>query len=261
LKQYQGYLFDLDGTIYLGDELIPGADRTVAKLRERGARVLFLSNKPIARRATYAGKLTKLGIPATEDDVVNSPLAAARYLAAEHPGSRVMVIGEQPLIDELTEAGVRLTDAVEETDILLVSWDRQMTYDALHRAHDALMRGARFFATNPDVVCPVEGGRMVPDAGANIAYLQASTRRKLEVLIGKPSPIITEMALDRIGLGPGECLMVGDRLDTDMAMGENAGLDTALVLTGCTSEEDLERSERTPTWVLGSVAELADEES
>lgn len=257
MRAYAGYLFDLDGTVYLGEGLIPGADRTIAELRQRGAEVLFLSNKPIARRATYADKLSKLGIPATEGDVVNSPLAAARYLASEHAGARVMVIGEQPLLDELTEAGVKLTGAVAETDILLVSWDRQITYDTLHRAHDALTAGARFFATNPDVTCPVEGGRMVPDCGANIAYLEASTGRGLEVMIGKPSPIITEMALAQMGLGPQDCLMVGDRLNTDMAMGESAGLDTCLVLTGCTSRGDLRASTRKPTYVLDSVAELA----
>ncbi len=257
LKPYQGYLFDLDGTIYLGGELIPGADTTVASLRKRGAKVLFLSNKPIARRADYAEKLTALGIPVVEEDVVNSPFAAARYLAAEHPDARVHVVGEQPLLDELADAGVRFTDEIEETDILLVSWDREIDYHKLHRAHDMLTAGARFFATNPDVTCPVEGGRMVPDCGANIAYLEASTGRKLEVLIGKPSPIIIEIALARIGLPAEDCLMVGDRLNTDIAMGDAGGLDTALVLTGCTSEEDLRASTRNPTHVLAGVAELA----
>ena len=110
MKQYDGYLFDLDGTIYLGEELISGADDVVAKLRERGARVQFLSNKPIARRDSYAAKLTKLGIPCTPADVVNSPLASARYLAAEHAGRRVMAMGEAPLQQELLEAGVELTE-------------------------------------------------------------------------------------------------------------------------------------------------------
>ncbi len=257
MRQYEGYLFDLDGTIYLGDELIPGADQTVAMLRDRGARVLFLSNKPVARRASYAHKLSKLGMPTSEEDVVNSPLAAARYLAGEHADARVHVIGEEALLDELAEAGVRFADTVEETDILLVSWDRQLDYGRLHFAHDALIAGARFFATNPDVVCPLEGGRTVPDCGANIAYLEASTGRALEVMIGKPSPIITQMALEQIGLDATDCLMIGDRLDTDMAMGESGGLDTCLVLTGCTTEEDLQASTRTPTWVLESVAAIS----
>jgi len=257
VKAYDGYLFDLDGTIYLGEELIPGADRTVATLRERGARVLFLSNKPIARRETYAAKLTKLGIPAEPEDVVNSPLASARYLAAEHAGQRVLVLGEPPLIEELTEAGVALAEGPDDADIVLVSWDRRICYDQLDAAHQALLRGARFFATNPDTVCPLEGGRVVPDCGANIAYLEASTGRKLEVLIGKPSPIITRMALAGIGLRPEQCLMVGDRLDTDMMMGRTAGLDTALVLTGVTDEADLASWEPRPTYVLSSVAALS----
>jgi len=258
VRHYDGYLFDLDGTIYLGEQLVPGADAVVAGLRRRGARVLFLSNKPIARRETYAAKLTKLGIPAAPEDVVNSPLASARYLSREHPGAHVMVLGEPPLIEELAGAGVALDEDGERADIVLVSWDRSLTYDRLEAAHQALLRGARFFATNPDTVCPLEGGRTVPDAGASIAYLEASTGRALEVMIGKPSPIITRMALAGIGLAPEQCLMVGDRLDTDMAMGETAGLDTALVLTGVTGREELAASARRPTYVLESVAQLAE---
>ncbi|MGI5819872.1 MAG: HAD-IIA family hydrolase [Armatimonadota bacterium] len=256
MKAYDGYLFDLDGTIYLGDELIPGADRTVATLRERGARVQFLSNKPIARRDSYATKLTKLGIPCSPADVVNSPLASARYLAGEHTGKRVMAMGEAPLKQELQDAGVELTDRVEETDIVLVSWDREVCWAQMDAAHQALRRGAGFFATNPDTVCPLEGGRTVPDCGAMIAYLEASTGRRLEVMIGKPSPIITRMALAEIGLEADRCLMIGDRLDTDMAMGRTAGLDTALVLTGVTDRAELETSDARPTWVLESVAEI-----
>ncbi|MFW6438090.1 MAG: HAD-IIA family hydrolase [Armatimonadota bacterium] len=256
MKEYDGYLFDLDGTIYLGEELIPGADETVARLRDRGARVQFLSNKPIARRESYATKLSKLGIPCTPEDVVNSPLASARYLASEHAGERVMVMGEAPLQRELLDAGVRLTEVVDETDIVLVSWDREVCWPQMDAAHQALLKGAKFFATNPDTVCPLEGGATVPDCGAMIAYLEASTGRRLEVMIGKPSPIITQMALAEIGLEAGQCLMVGDRLDTDMAMGETAGLDTALVLTGVTDRETLTSSNVEPTWVLDSVAEI-----
>jgi arabinose operon protein AraL len=257
LRQYEGYLLDLDGTIYLGEELVSGADRAVALLRERGAKVLFLSNKPIARRETYAAKLTGLGVPAKPEDVINSPLAAARYLSRYHPEARTYVLGERALIDELVAAGLHLTEAAEDTDIVLVSWDRQLTYDRLDGAHQALMAGARFFATNPDVTCPLEGGRRVPDSGANIAALEATTGRKLEVMIGKPSSVITEMALAELGLGPSECLMVGDRLETDMAMGAAAGLDTALVLTGVTRRQDLECACYSPTYVLESIADLA----
>jgi HAD superfamily hydrolase (TIGR01457 family) len=257
VNQYEGYLFDLDGTIYLGEELIPGADETVAKLRGRGARVQFLSNKPIARRDSYATKLSKLGIDCAPGDVVNSPLASARYLAAEHAGKRVMVMGEAPLQQELLDAGVELTEIPEETEIVLVSWDREICWAQMDAAHQALRQGAEFFATNPDTVCPLEGGKTVPDCGAMIAYLEASTGRALDVMIGKPSPIITQMALAEIGLEAAQCLMIGDRLGTDIMMGETAGLDTALVLTGVTDREELQDSPVNPTWVLESVAEIA----
>jgi len=257
LRQYQGYLLDLDGTVYLGEELVPGADAAVAALRERRARVLFLSNKPLARRETYAAKLTRLGIPAKPEHVMNSPLASARYLSRHHPDARVYVLGEQPLIDELAAAGLHFAESPEAADLVLVSWDRQLTYDKLDFAHQALMGGARFFATNPDVTCPLGGGLRVPDTGANIAALEATTGRQLEVMIGKPSPVITEMALAQLGLSAEECLMVGDRLSTDMAMGASAGLDTALVLTGVTSPQDLEDAQQRPTYVLESIAELA----
>jgi HAD superfamily hydrolase (TIGR01450 family) len=157
VKQYQGYLLDLDGTIYLGEQLIPGADQVVEALRERGAKVLFLSNKPLARRETYAAKLTRLGVPAGPEDVMNSPLASARYLSRQHPAARIYVLGEQPLIDELAAAGLHFAESQETTDLVLVSWDRDLTYDKLDWAHQALMLGARFFATNPDVTCPLAG--------------------------------------------------------------------------------------------------------
>lgn len=254
MKQYRGYLVDLDGTIYLGEQLIPGADQAVKALRERGAKVLFLSNKPLARRAAYAAKLTRLGVPAGPEDVMNSPLASARYLSRQHPDARIYVLGEQPLVDELAAAGLHFAESPETTDLVLVSWDRQLTYDKLDWAHQALMLGARFFATNPDVTCPLEDGRRVPDTGANIAALEATTGRQLEVMIGKPSPIITEMALAELGLSATDCLLVGDRLETDMAMGAAAGMDTALVLTGVTSRGDLQSAAHSATYVLESIA-------
>jgi len=257
LKQYKGYLLDLDGTVYLGEELIASADRVVARLREQRAKVVFVSNKPIARREAYAAKLTRLGVPAEPEDVVNSSLASARYLSRWHREARIYVLGEQPLIDELAATGLHFAQKPESTDVVLVSWDRQLTYGKLDRAHQALMRGARFFATNPDVTCPLEGGRRMPDTGANIAALEATTGRQVEVMIGKPSAIMTETALSEIGLSADECLVVGDQLATDIAMGAAGGLDTAVVLTGLTCRGDLVSAQHEPSYVLGSIAELA----
>jgi len=255
-RDFDGYLLDLDGTLYLGPDLIPGADRAVASLRARGARVVFLSNKPIATRRSYARKLTALGIPAAEKDIVNSNLALTRYLCREHRGARLGVIGEQPLLDDLLGAGFEVVDDPVQVDVLVVSWDRQFNYEKLCFGHDALRAGARFVATNPDRVCPMPEGVMLPDCASMVGALEGATGRRVEVWAGKPSRLMGEMALERLGLPAERCAMVGDRLDTDMVLARNNGLASILVLTGCTDRAALAASEQKPDFVLESVAEL-----
>ncbi len=253
--KFQGYVFDLDGTIYLGEALIPGAQEVVGRLREGGARVVFLTNKPIEPRAVYAKKLTGLGIPTPEEDVINSSLAAARYLSAEMPGARVYVIGEPPLVRELEAAGLRVAQRPEQTDLVLISLDRGLTYDKIHFAYHAARAGARVMATNPDLVCPMPGDEIV-DAGAVIGAMEALLRRPIDGVIGKPSPIMIRTVTDLLGIPPKACVMVGDRLETDIAMGKAAGMATALVLTGVTDRAVLERSDIRPDYVLERLEEL-----
>jgi arabinose operon protein AraL len=253
---FAAYLFDLDGTVYLGPELIPGADRAIASLRAAGRRTMFLSNKPIATRASYAEKLTRLGIPTPESDVLNSPLALARYLAREMPGARCYVIGEAPVVEDLLAAGMRIVNEPRETDVVVVSWDRDFNYRKLDDALHALRRGARLVATNPDVACPMPGGDFVPDCGAIAAAVEACSGRKVEAYAGKPSPILAELALARMGVPAAECLMVGDRLGTDILFGHNAGMGTALVLTGAGRLTPPGESDIQPQFVLESIAEL-----
>jgi phosphoglycolate/pyridoxal phosphate phosphatase family enzyme len=258
VRRYQGYIFDLDGTIYLGERAIPGAPQTIAKLRKRGCRVVFLSNKPLERRQAYAEKLTRLGIPTSLDKVINSSLVLARYLAnREHgmAGATVFAIGEPPLLEELTAAGLCLSDVPEEIEVVIASFDRTFDYHKLNIGFQALSRGARFLATNADRTCPIEGGQ-VPDAGAVIGALEGCSGRKVELVAGKPSPLIMEMALEQLGLSADACLMVGDRLETDIVMGRRAGMSTALVLSGVTRREDLFHSSIQPDYVLESIADL-----
>ena len=249
---FAGYIFDLDGTIYLGDRLIPGADEVVAQLRRAGSRVVFVSNKPIASRSVYARKLTQLGIETPEADVINSSLVAARYLAQEMPGARVFVIGEAPLVHELERAGLHMANAPETTDLVLVSLDRNLNYEKLHFAYHATKAGARVMATNPDLVCPMPDDEII-DAGATIAALEALLRRPIDTVIGKPSPIMVRTLVDFLKLRPEACMVVGDRLETDIAMGKAAGMATALVLTGVTDRELLARSDIRPDYVLADV--------
>ena len=253
--RYAGYILDLDGTIYLGEQLVPGARETVAWLRAHGRGVVFLSNKPLEPSAQYAAKLGRLGIPARAADVLNSTQALMHILRTHYAGQHLFVIGEPSLWEELRGEGFALTQTLDEIEIVVAAFDRTLDYAKLNTAHQALIRGARFYATNADRTCPIEGGE-IPDCAGVIAFLEATTGRQVEMVAGKPSPHILQAALGRLGVSKDACLMVGDRLATDMVMGRANGVDTALVLTGVTSRAALERSDIRPTHVLGSIGEL-----
>lgn len=252
---YRGFIFDLDGTLYLGERLLPGAARVIAALREAGRRLCFLSNKPIQSRAEYAAKLTRLGVPATTDEVINSSYVLARWLAGEAPGARCFVIGEAPLVAELEEAGLKPVDG-PEVDWVVVAFDRTFDYRKLDVALQAVKRhGARLIGTNPDRTCPVEGGE-IPDAAGMIGAVEGVTGRRVDPIVGKPSPIMLAVALERLGLAARESAIVGDRPETDIAMGKVAGLATILVLTGITPAGSPEIARWQPDHVIGSLEEL-----
>jgi arabinose operon protein AraL len=256
MPEFRGFIFDLDGTVYLGENAIPGAPETIAGLRKRGCKVVFLSNKPLQPREVYAEKLTHLGIPTSPDDVINSSLVLSHYLVREMPEATVFVIGEQPLLDEMAAAGLAISDHPKEIDVVIASFDRTFDYRKLNIGYQALRLGARFFATNADRTCPVEGGQ-IPDAAAVIGALEGCTGRKVELVAGKPSAMIIAMALEQLGVQAQACLMVGDRLETDMLMGVQAGLSTALVLTGVTKREDVLRSQVRPDFILESISAIS----
>jgi HAD superfamily hydrolase (TIGR01457 family) len=255
MVEWRGFIFDLDGTLYRGEKAIAGAPETVAELRRRGHGVVFVSNKPLERREAYAEKLTHLGIPAAPEEVFNSSLVMARYLAREMPGVTVFAIGERPLLEELATAGLVLSEDPEGIDVVIASFDRTFDYGKLDIGYQALRCGARFLATNADRTCPVEGGE-IPDAAGVIGALEGCSGRKVELVVGKPSPLIIEMALQQLGLPAEVCLMVGDRVETDIVMGQRSGMSTALVLTGVTQRDNLGEAPVKPDYVLESVTEI-----
>ena len=254
-RTFSGYIFDLDGTVYLGDVLLPGARHTVDTLRQMGRRVVFLSNKPLETRADYAAKLTRLGIPTVADEVINSSWVMARWLQQEAPGAALFVIGEQPLLDELREAGFGLTEEAGAIDFVVASFDRTFEYHKLQVAFDAIRAGARFVATNADPYCPTPTGGL-PDAAAVIGAIEGCTGRRVEAVVGKPSPTTVRAILDRLQVPASDCLVVGDRLVTDVRMGQMAGMATAVVLTGVTTPESLAASDIRPDYVLRRIDEL-----
>ncbi len=251
---YRGWLFDLDGTVYRGEALIEGAAQVIAALRAGGRRVAFLSNKPIQTRDDYAAKLTRLGIPTRSVDVVNSSLVLARHLARTDPGAACFVIGEPPLIAELRAHGLEVRDD-ERVGWVVIAFDRTFTYAKLNTALQAVKRGARLIATNPDRTCPVADGE-IPDCAGMIAAVEAVTDKTVELVVGKPSRLMLEVALEVLGLPASETVIVGDRIETDVTMGKALGLGTVLVLSGVTRADDLRIAELKPDHVLGSIQEL-----
>src|SRR5262245_43015164 len=252
---FDGYIFDLDGTVYLGEMLLPGAGEAIARLRAAGRRVVFLSNNPTHTREQYAARLARLGLPTPTHEIINSAQVMVQWLLHEAPGCRVFVVGEQPLKDELSAAGFLPVERAEEVDVVIASFDRTFAYWKLQVAFDAIRRGARFVATNADRYCPVPGGGQ-PDAAAVIAAIEACTATKVEVVVGKPSPIMARAVAEIVQLPLSRCLMTGDRLETDIAMGVAAGMATALTLTGATTRAMLEASEIRPDYVIEGLDEL-----
>ena len=242
-RWYQAYLFDLDGTIYLGDQLLPGARRLVEALRERGIPVRFLSNNPTKDPEQYADKLAALGLPTPVEEIVNTVVTMTRWLLEHAPGAVVYPIGEPPLVRALERAGIRMSSDPTEIDIVVASYDRTFTYDKLQIAFDALwyLKRARLVATNPDRFCPFPGGRGEPDCAAIIAAVEACTGVRCEANAGKPNPAMLHAALTGLEVQLSGCVMVGDRLSTDIRMGLDTGMATALVLTGETKAEDVRR--------------------
>lgn len=254
-RLYDGYIFDLDGTTFLGEALLPTVAETVTALRIAGRRTVFLSNNPTHTRADYAARLVRLGLPVAPEEIIHSSLVMVNFLCRRLPGARLFVIGEAPLCAELAAAGFELTEDPQRVDAVIASFDRTFTYRKLQIAFDAIRAGARFFATNADRFCPVPGGGE-PDAAAIIAAVEACTGAQVEAVVGKPSPYTIEAILHLIQLPAGQCLITGDRLETDIAMGLNAGMDTALVLTGATDAAALAASPIRPTYVLERLADL-----
>jgi arabinose operon protein AraL len=262
-----GYIFDLDGTIYTGEVLLPGATQLIAELRGLGKQVLFISNKPLATREAYAEKLSGLGIPTSPKEVLTSAYILGRHLFQTSPHLRLYVIGEENLRSELRRFGLNIVEDIWEQDptqvietsgidAVIAAFDRTLDYRKINTAYQALLQGARFFATNADKACPMPNGT-IPDAGATIAALEYLTGRKVELLAGKPSPLMIEVALATLRLPAFECLLVGDRMETDIRMGLEAGMRTALVLTGITTRSNLESIIYKPDIVLNDLTEMS----
>jgi len=239
---YDAYVFDMDGTIYLGDHLLPGAARMVNELRRRQIPVRFLSNNPTRDPEQYAEKLTNLGLPTELDDIANTVVTTTAWLKAHHPDAVVFPISEEPLKRALAKAGIRMSEDPAEIDIVIASYDRGFDYRKLQIAFDAIWFHKRAFLiqTNPDRFCPFPGGRGEPDCASITAAIEACTGTTCRRSFGKPDPIMLQTVMASLpGATLGRSVMVGDRLQTDIKMALDTDMISAVVLTGEATADDV----------------------
>lgn len=255
IENYQAFFVDLDGVLVRASTPLPGADKTLKKLKKSGRLIIFSNNSTLSRKA-LSGKLNKKGLHVEPEEIVNSAYIVARYLLDITGPTGVYVIGEHGIKDELKLAGHRLVKP-EEAKFLVVGMDRQISYQKLSQALKALRKGAVFVASNADPVFPTPNG-LIPGAGSMVGAIKGMGYPPKEI-VGKPSSIATKIAMETAGVGdPSECLLIGDRIDTDIAAARKMNMHSSLVLTGVTKREDLKESHIQPTWVISNLASLLD---
>lgn len=251
MKEYKGYLIDLDGTMYKGTERIEAASDFVKRLRQKNIPYLFVTNNSSRTPAQVAEKLRGFDIPAEEELVFTTSMATANYIYDRKKDASIYLIGEEGIRTALEEKGFQF--AGEHAEYVVVGIDRDLTYEKLAVACLAVRNGAVFLSTNADVALPTERGFM-PGNGSITAVITVSTKTK-PIFIGKPESIIVEQALRVLGTNKNETLMVGDNYDTDIMAGMNAGMDTVLVHTGVTTREMLSSYDSKPTYTINSLDE------
>ncbi|MBT2287939.1 TIGR01457 family HAD-type hydrolase [Paenibacillus albidus] len=256
MDNIKGILIDLDGTLYHGHRMIPGADQLIEGLRRAEIPFLFVTNNSSRTAENVAAHLRGMGIEAKAEEVCTSSLAAARYIAGESPGARVAILGEEGLYKACEDAGLNIV--TETPEYVVQGIDRSFTYDSLAKASRWILGGAKFVLTNPDLMLPSDDGVM-PGAGTLGAAIEAASGTA-PVVIGKPESHLINYATSLLGISSAEAVVVGDNMRTDIAAGVNAGCNTLLVLTGLTTEENLDHYKSitgiSPDYICADLAEL-----
>lgn len=251
----RGAVIDLDGTVYRGEAPIEGSAESIAMLRDAGYETLFLTNAAMRSRRSYSERLERMGISATPEEILSSGVVTAEYIAEMAGEPTVFVVGEEALREEIESAGVEVTDEPESADVVVSSLDRSLDYSTLTQALRAMDGETLFVATNPDKTRPLEDGE-APSTAAITGAIRGMTGRDPDAIVGKPSEVTTDVALRTINVDAEDCILVGDRLETDIAMGAAAGMTTVLVLSGVTDRDDLPAGDVRPDHVIESLGEI-----
>ena len=252
LRDIRCFLLDMDGTFYLGDHLLPGALDFISFVEQHGIKYQFLTNNSSKSQLEYAAKLSQLGLKVQESQIFTSGEATAIYLKKSNPGCKIFLVGTPALEGEFIRFGFILSD--DQPDFVVLGFDTTLTYAKIRRLCELVVEGVPYIATHPDVNCPTESGYM-PDIGAMMEMIAASTGRRPDLIIGKPYPPIVQSLSEMLQLQPSQICMVGDRLYTDIALGK-AGILTVLVLSGETKLSEVPAAQVQPDFVMENLADL-----
>lgn len=254
--EYRGAVLDVDGTVVRGDEPIPGAPAGVERIRSAGVEPLFVSNNPTRTPPDYVRRLSRAGYDVDADRVITAGTVTTAFLRDHHRRDPIYLVGAEGLVEQFRDAGLELVSDPELADVVVVSLDREFDYDELSAAQWALEGDhVRFYGTDPDVVIPA-ADRDVPGSGALINVVADVAGREPDAVFGKPNEPTLRAIFDRFDYDPADCFVVGDRLDTDVALGQAAGMTTVLVRTGVTDADALANAGIRPDFVLDSLAEI-----
>jgi 4-nitrophenyl phosphatase len=255
IRKTRLFILDLDGTVYLGETLIPGARDFIYRLCALHVPYVFLTNNSSRNARHYRDKIARLGIPVTLENIYTSGQATGGYLAKKKPGARIFVIGTKSLVKELASYGLVISEGTGAVDFVVAGFDTELTYAKLRTACNLIDRGVRYIASNPDYVCPIGGKRSIPDCGSICFMIEQATGKKPYV-IGKPRPDMVRQLAQKFAVPVASVTMIGDRLYTDIAAGKNAGAFSVCVLSGEATRRSIHRSSVKPDAVFNSIADL-----
>lgn len=252
----KNFIIDMDGVLIQGNQMIPGADEFINKLRKQNRKFLLLTNNPVYTPRDLAHRLQATGIQIEENQIFSSAMATAAFLHQQRPDGKAFVLGESGLTEAIHDIGYIITDVEPDYVVLgeTLAYDFQMIKKAIRLIHDS---GARFIATNPDPSGPSEGG-LVPACGAMAALIEKASGIS-PFFVGKPNALMMRTALNYLNVHSENTIMIGDRMDTDVAAGVTSGMETILVLSGSTKAEDIDKYPYLPTFIRNSVAEIMPE--
>ncbi len=256
IRAKEGFICDMDGVVYHGNELLPPAKKFVEWLERENKKFLFLTNSSERSPLELRQKLCRMGLDVDQSHFYTSALATAEFIKNQHPGASVFCIGEAGLHNALYQAGISMNDV--NPDYVVVGETQNYSYQNISKAVRLVMNGAKLIGTNPDVTGPAEGGTIIPACRAMISPIELATGRSAYFL-GKPNPLMMRTGLKLLGCHSADAAIIGDRMDTDIIAGIQSAVDTVLVLTGVSSVQTVDEFPYRPTYILGSVGDILEE--